>query len=97
MPDDKPLPSLEVLQRDIDNAAKLRECSDKTAPSGASEAAQLAWGVVSGAALGIIGGYELDSWLNTSPWLLIVGLLVGFAGGLFGLMLKLKNKDELEH
>ena len=33
--------------------------------------------------LGAAGGYGLDRWLCTSPWLLIVGVFLGFAVGLF--------------
>ena len=33
--------------------------------------------------LGAAGGYGLDRWLGTSPWLLIVGVFLGFAVGLF--------------
>lgn len=32
---------------------------------------------------GLILGWLLDRWLGTSPWLLVVGLLVGAAGGFY--------------
>lgn len=32
-------------------------------------------------AIGILGGYYLDRWLNTSPWLTIFLLLCGVAAG----------------
>jgi len=31
--------------------------------------------------LGAWGGYQLDIWLGTSPWLLLVGFFLGAAAG----------------
>ncbi|MBI2467428.1 MAG: AtpZ/AtpI family protein [Candidatus Rokubacteria bacterium] len=35
--------------------------------------------------LGLGGGYYLDRWLGTSPWLTLVGLLLGIAAGFVNL------------
>jgi ATP synthase protein I len=35
--------------------------------------------------LGLAGGYYLDRWLGTSPWLMLVGLLFGIAAGFVNL------------
>jgi ATP synthase protein I len=35
--------------------------------------------------LGLWGGYVLDRWLGTSPWLLLVGLLLGIVSGFVNL------------
>jgi ATP synthase protein I len=35
--------------------------------------------------LGLWGGYVLDGWLGTSPWLTVVGLLFGIAAGFVNL------------
>jgi ATP synthase protein I len=35
--------------------------------------------------LGLVGGYYLDRWLGTEPWLLLVGLLLGIAAGFVNL------------
>ncbi len=32
---------------------------------------------------GLIVGWLLDRWLNTSPWLLVVGIVLGSAAGLY--------------
>lgn len=32
---------------------------------------------------GLIVGWLFDRWLGTSPWLLVVGLLIGAAGGFY--------------
>jgi ATP synthase protein I len=31
--------------------------------------------------VGVYGGYKLDGWLGTEPWLLIVGSVLGMAAG----------------
>jgi ATP synthase protein I len=42
------------------------------------------WKLVGGAVVGVLGGYLLDGWLGTTPWLLVglsvVGICVGFYG-----------------
>ena len=38
--------------------------------------------LVVGVCIGTGGGYALDRWLGTAPWLMILGLIVGFAAGL---------------
>jgi ATP synthase protein I len=35
--------------------------------------------------LGLGGGYVLDGWLGTTPWLMLVGLLFGIAAGFVNL------------
>ncbi len=37
--------------------------------------------IVAGTVVGLAIGYALDSWLDTSPWLLLVFLLIGSAAG----------------
>jgi ATP synthase protein I len=37
--------------------------------------------LVAGVLVGGVGGYFLDRWLDTTPWLLIIGLLLGSAAG----------------
>ena len=32
--------------------------------------------------IGLAGGYYLDRWLGTSPWLTLIGLLFGIAAGI---------------
>ncbi len=43
--------------------------------------------------LGVFGGKKLDDWLGTSPWLLVVLSLFGFAAGMY-LVLKDINKQD---
>ena len=35
--------------------------------------------------IGLVGGYYLDRWLGTSPWLLLLGLVLGIAAGFVNL------------
>jgi ATP synthase protein I len=35
--------------------------------------------------IGLAGGYYLDRWLGTSPWLTLIGLLFGIAAGFVNL------------
>jgi ATP synthase protein I len=35
--------------------------------------------------LGLVGGYYLDRWLGTTPWLLLIGLVLGIAAGFVNL------------
>ena len=36
--------------------------------------------------VGAVAGYLLDRWLNTSPWIMLVMLLVGFAAGVLNVV-----------
>ena len=36
--------------------------------------------------IGLAGGYYLDRWLGTSPWLTLIGLLFGIAAGFVNLI-----------
>lgn len=35
--------------------------------------------------IGLAGGYYLDRWLGTAPWLTLIGLLFGIAAGFVNL------------
>ena len=37
------------------------------------------------------GGYRLDLWLDTSPWFLLIGVFVGFFGGMLSLVNRVKK------
>jgi ATP synthase protein I len=45
------------------------------------------WRLVGGAGIGVGGGYFLDRWLNTSPWLLLAGSVVGLGLGMAGFLI----------
>ena len=50
--------------------------------------------------LGLAGGYYLDRWLGTSPWLTLIGLVLGIAAGFVNLVRSVqragKNVDDRE-
>ena len=37
------------------------------------------------------GGYRLDLWLDSSPWFLLVGVFLGFFGGLVSMVSKIQK------
>lgn len=43
--------------------------------------AEIAADFVAGIVVGALFGYGLDWWLGTSPWLLVIFMLCGFAAG----------------
>jgi len=59
-------------------------------------AAMAAGGIVtSNIAGGVILGYLLDRWLNTSPWLLMAGVVLGLVGALIGIY-KVSSRSQQE-
>lgn len=46
--------------------------------------------LLAGLFVGVLLGYLLDRWLGTSPWLLLLGIGIGFAAGLRNLARSMK-------
>lgn len=44
------------------------------------------WKLVGGAVVGVGGGYLLDRWLGTSPWLMLGLSLLGIGVGFYGFL-----------
>ena len=44
------------------------------------------WQLIGGAAVGVIGGYFLDRWLGTTPWLLVALTTLGIGVGFYGFL-----------
>lgn len=44
------------------------------------------WKLVGGAVVGVLGGWLLDRWLGTAPWLLLGLSLVGICVGFYGFL-----------
>ncbi|XXF78570.1 AtpZ/AtpI family protein [Myxococcaceae bacterium GXIMD 01537] len=44
------------------------------------------WKLVGGAVVGVLGGYYLDRWLGTGPWLLLGLSLLGIGVGFYGFL-----------
>jgi ATP synthase protein I len=43
--------------------------------------------------IGLAGGYYLDRWLGTSPWLTLIGLMFGIAAGFVNLFRSVKRAE----
>jgi len=43
--------------------------------------------------IGLAGGYYLDRWLGTSPWLVMIGLGLGIAAGFVSLFRSVKRTE----
>ena len=90
LPPDARLGSLDErlgrLQRlDADKANK--EQGDSSSRAGRMVVNQLVGGPLGG---GIVG-WLLDRWLGTAPWLLLILMFIGFAGGFISVM-RISNK-----
>jgi ATP synthase protein I len=46
--------------------------------------------------LGLAGGFWVDRWLGTSPWLLLLGLGFGIAAGFVNLFRAVKDAERRE-
>lgn len=46
-------------------------------------------------AIGAVGGYYLDQWLGTSPWLFFIGLAVGIVAAFRNLYILYKKASKL--
>jgi ATP synthase protein I len=44
--------------------------------------------------IGLAGGYYLDRWLGTSPWLTLIGLLFGIVSGFVNLFRSVKRAEK---
>ena len=52
--------------------------------------------MVAATAIGLALGYQLDKWLKTSPWLMIVFLLFGVAAGFINVFREANRSKERE-
>ena len=52
--------------------------------------------MVAATAIGLAFGYQLDKWLNTSPWLMILFLLFGIAAGFINVFREASRGNEKE-
>jgi ATP synthase protein I len=90
LPPDARLESLDerldrLQRRDAEKASK--EQGDSSRRAGRLVVNQLIGGPLGG---GIVG-WLLDRWLGTAPWLMLILMFVGFAGGFISVM-RISNK-----
>jgi ATP synthase protein I len=62
--------------------AQVRADAARTAGTAMGLGLRIGIELVVGVAIGTGGGYALDQWLGTAPWLMVFGLIVGFSAGL---------------
>lgn len=90
-----PLPTLDELQRKIDEAKALtgNEKHDGSAvpPQDQRNAMRLGTDLLSGVAVGGVIGYLLDRHFETSPVLFILFFLLGFAAGVRNILRGVKK------
>jgi ATP synthase protein I len=87
MPESKDvLPSLDTLQRKIDEAksrtdSRKPEESPEGSQNGIGQGMRMGLELVSGVAVGSVFGYVIDRWLGTMPLFFIVCFFLGAAAG----------------
>lgn len=106
-PDKRSPPSSErIPPGDDDFASRLAAArgrrgggSDKTSDVAARNTGQLGLGfriavdLLAGVMVGVGMGLALDRWLGTSPWLLLVFLVFGFAAGMTNMLRSMRAND----
>ncbi|MFW0777106.1 MAG: AtpZ/AtpI family protein [Rickettsiales bacterium] len=94
--DNKPLPSLEDLQRKIDEIAPKSD-DEQSSGSGANigKAMKLGTELLAGVGVGGILGYYIDLWLDTLPLFFILFFFLGFAAGVKNILRTVDKTDEL--
>ena len=88
MTDKDDLPSLESLRQKIGKAKGIspdEAAANASRGGGEGDAWRMISELVAGIAVGGFLGYHADNWLQTRPLLLIVGLLLGMAGGIMNI------------
>ncbi len=82
------IPSLEALERKIAAARGPGTGDDATHMRNRAATGLMRLGTefIAGAGVGGGLGLALDHWLQTGPWFLVIGFLLGFAAGVLNMM-----------
>ncbi|MDE3036900.1 MAG: AtpZ/AtpI family protein [Pseudomonadota bacterium] len=100
MPEEKKLPSLESLQKKIDQAKRHSSEENKPRSRGAADSTNVGQGMrfvvelASGLVVGAAVGYFIDRWLHTFPWFFIVCFFLGAAAGFRNLLRDAGQDDD---
>jgi F0F1-type ATP synthase assembly protein I len=94
----EPLPSPQALQRQIDEAKShagmdQHDTISGNGGAGMGQGMQAAGEFIAGAGIGSVCGYFLDRSLQTSPIFLVIGFVLGFAAGVYGMIRRAKNTN----
>lgn len=57
------------------------------------ELSSIGFALVIATVIGLVGGYYADRWLGTSPWLLLLGLVLGIVAGFVNLFRSVNRAD----
>ncbi len=68
--------------------------NDKEFKKGIRFAVRISTGLIVAIFLGTFIGYLLDKYFHTKPWLILLGLLIGFTVGLFNVYRHVKEDAE---
>ncbi len=79
-------PALEELGRRIRKVGGAKNGSELSSrsPRGITRTFRLTTEMVAALGVGGVGGWLLDGWFGTEPWLLLVFLFLGAAAGILG-------------
>jgi ATP synthase protein I len=67
---------------------------DQSAWKALGELSTVGMTLVVATVIGLAGGYYLDKWLGTSPWLTLIGLGLGIAAGFVNLFRTVKRTEQ---
>lgn len=73
----------------------MAQPGEKSAWSALAELSSVGFAMVLATVIGLAGGYFLDRWLGTKPWLLLIGLGFGIAAG-FVILFRSVNRANRE-
>ena len=79
--------------------SRRNDGGDKTSDAAARNTGQLGLGfriavdLLAGVVVGVGMGLALDRWLGTSPWLLLLFLVLGFAAGMMNMLRSVRTND----
>ena len=92
---DKPLPSLDELQRKIDSVHPKShgDNQEKPTPAQTGTAMRAGMDLLAGVGVGGVIGYYADKAFDTSPILFIVFFFLGFAAGVKNIMRNMNKVD----
>jgi ATP synthase protein I len=90
----------EALKREHLTEEAVPEPAEEADPGMAEASEGLAYGMrigvefVSGTVVGLLIGWGIDSWLDTTPWFLLLFVILGFAAGVMNVYRVINNLDE---
>ena len=76
---------LQKLEEKVEKALSEKKKTTYKSDSNGNPAIKILSELISGIAVGVILGYFLDKYFNTKPFLLILCILLGFAGAMLNI------------